>query len=34
LRDVNTAGIHQVMSEAASENHGGFRQGLPADPQA
>jgi hypothetical protein len=34
LRDVNTADIHQVMSDAASEHHGGFRQGLPADPQA
>jgi alkylation response protein AidB-like acyl-CoA dehydrogenase len=34
LRDLNTAGIHQVMSDTAYENHGKFRLGLPADPQA
>jgi len=34
LRDINTAGIHQVMSNTAYENHGKFRLGLPADPLA
>jgi indole-3-acetate monooxygenase len=34
LRDLNTAGIHQVMSDTAYENHGKFRMGLPADPLA
>jgi indole-3-acetate monooxygenase len=34
LRDLNTAGIHQVMSDTAYENHGKFRLGLPADPLA
>jgi alkylation response protein AidB-like acyl-CoA dehydrogenase len=34
LRDLNTAGIHQVMSDTAYENHGRFRLGLPADPLA
>ncbi len=34
LRDLNTAGIHQVMSETAYENHGKFLLGLPADPLA
>jgi indole-3-acetate monooxygenase len=34
LRDINTAGIHQVMSDTAYENHGKFRLGLPADPLA
>jgi len=34
LRDLNTAGIHQVMSDTAYENHGRFRLGLPADPMA
>ena len=33
LRDLNTAGIHQVMSDTAYENHGKFRLGLPADPR-
>ena len=32
LRDLNTAGIHQVMSDTAYENHGKFRLGLEADP--
>lgn len=32
LRDLNTAGIHQVMSDTAYENHGKMRLGLPADP--
>jgi alkylation response protein AidB-like acyl-CoA dehydrogenase len=32
LRDINTAGIHQVMSDTAYENHGKIRLGLPADP--
>lgn len=32
LRDLNTAGLHQVMSDTAYENHGKFRLGLPADP--
>jgi alkylation response protein AidB-like acyl-CoA dehydrogenase len=34
LRDLNTAGIHQVMSDTAYENHGQFLLGLPADPLA
>jgi hypothetical protein len=34
LRDLNTAGIHQVMSDTAYENHGKFRLRLPADPLA
>jgi len=34
LRDLNTAGIHQVMSDTAYENHGKIRLGLPADPLA
>ncbi len=25
LRDLNTTGIHQVMSDTAYENHGQFR---------
>ena len=29
LRDLNTAGIHQVMSDTAYENHGQFKLGLP-----
>lgn len=32
LRDINTAGIHQVMSDTAYENHGKIRLGLAADP--
>ncbi len=34
LRDLNTAGIHQVMSDTAYENHGQFLLGLPANPLA
>ena len=34
LRDINTAGIHQVMSDTAYENHGKYRLGLPSDPLA
>jgi alkylation response protein AidB-like acyl-CoA dehydrogenase len=34
LRDLNTTGIHQVMSDTAYENHGKFLLGLPADPLA
>ncbi len=34
LRDLNTAGLHQVMSDTAYENHGKFRLGLPADPMS
>jgi indole-3-acetate monooxygenase len=34
LRDLNTAGLHQVMSDTAYENHGKFRLGVPADPLA
>ncbi len=34
LRDLNTAGLHQVMSDTAYENHGKVRLGLPADPMA
>lgn len=34
LRDLNTAGIHQVVSDTAYENHGKFRLGIPADPLA
>jgi alkylation response protein AidB-like acyl-CoA dehydrogenase len=31
LRDLNVAGLHQVMSDTAFENHGRFRLGLPTD---
>jgi indole-3-acetate monooxygenase len=34
LRDLNTAGLHQVMSDTAYENHGRFRLGLPTDPMS
>jgi indole-3-acetate monooxygenase len=34
LRDLNAAGLHQVMSDTAYENHGKFRLGIPADPLA
>jgi indole-3-acetate monooxygenase len=34
VRDLNTAGLHQVMSDTAYENHGKFRLGLPADPMS
>ena len=34
LRDLNTAGIHQVMSDTAYENHGKLRLGLAADPMS
>lgn len=35
LRDLNTAGIHQVMSDTSYENHGQFKLGLPsANPLA
>jgi alkylation response protein AidB-like acyl-CoA dehydrogenase len=34
LRDLNTAGLHQVMSDTAYENHGRFMLGLAADPLA
>lgn len=34
LRDLNTAGLHQVMSDTSYENHGKFLLGLPADPLA
>jgi indole-3-acetate monooxygenase len=34
LRDLNTAGLHQIMSDTAYENHGKFRLGIPADPLA
>ncbi|HZD88543.1 MAG TPA: acyl-CoA dehydrogenase family protein [Pseudolabrys sp.] len=35
LRDLNTAGIHQVMSDTAYENHGQFKLGLAsANPLA
>jgi indole-3-acetate monooxygenase len=34
LRDLNTAGIHQVMSDTAYENHGKYRLGLPTNPLA
>jgi indole-3-acetate monooxygenase len=34
LRDLNTAGLHQVMSDTSYENHGKFRLGIPADPLA
>jgi alkylation response protein AidB-like acyl-CoA dehydrogenase len=34
LRDLNTAGLHQVMSDTSYENHGKFRLGVPADPLA
>jgi alkylation response protein AidB-like acyl-CoA dehydrogenase len=34
LRDLNTAGLHQVMSDTAYENHGKFRLGMAADPLA
>ncbi len=32
LRDLNTAGLHQVMSDTAYENHGKALLGLPVDP--
>ena len=32
LRDLNTAGLHQVMSDTAYENHGKCLLGLPTDP--
>jgi len=34
LRDLNTAGLHQVMSDTAYENHGKFRLGLSPDPMS
>jgi hypothetical protein len=34
IRDLNTAGLHQVMSDTAYESHGKFRLGLTADPLA
>jgi indole-3-acetate monooxygenase len=34
LRDLNTAGLHQVMSDTSYENHGKFLLGIPADPLA
>ena len=34
LRDLNTAGLHQVMSDTSYENHGKLRLGIPADPLA
>jgi alkylation response protein AidB-like acyl-CoA dehydrogenase len=34
LRDLNTAGLHQVMNDTAYENHGKIRLGLPADPMS
>lgn len=34
LRDLNTAGLHQVMSDTAYENHGKFCLGLSANPLA
>lgn len=34
LRDLNTAGLHQVMSDTAYENHGKVRLGLPVDPMS
>ena len=34
LRDLNTAGLHQVMSDTAYENHGKIRLGLQADPMS
>ncbi len=34
LRDLNVAGIHQVMSDTAYENHGKFVLGMAADPLA
>lgn len=34
LRDLNTAGLHQVMSDTAYENHGKFLLGLQANPLA
>jgi len=34
LRDLNTAGLHQVMSDTAYENHGKIRLGLPTDPMS
>jgi hypothetical protein len=32
LRDLNIAGLHQVMGDTAYKNHGTFRLGLLADP--
>jgi indole-3-acetate monooxygenase len=34
LRDLNTAGLHQVMSDTAYENLGKIRLGLPVDPMS
>lgn len=34
MRDLNTAGLHQVMSDTAYENHGKFCLGLPSNPLA
>ncbi len=34
LRDLNTAGLHQVMSDTAYENLGKVRLGLPSDPMS
>jgi alkylation response protein AidB-like acyl-CoA dehydrogenase len=34
LRDLNVAGIHQVMSDTAYENHGRILLGLPTDPMS
>jgi alkylation response protein AidB-like acyl-CoA dehydrogenase len=34
LRDLNAAGLHQVMSDTAYENHGKFRLGLAPDPMS
>jgi len=30
LRDLNTAGLHQVMSDTAYENHGKVSQPVPS----
>src|SRR5665213_3341754 len=34
VRDINVAGLHQVMSDTAYENHGKFRLGIPTDPMS
>jgi alkylation response protein AidB-like acyl-CoA dehydrogenase len=34
VRDLNVAGMHQVMSDTALENHGKYRLGIPSDPLA
>jgi indole-3-acetate monooxygenase len=34
LRDLNAAGLHQVMSDTAYENHGKYLLGVAADPLA